>query len=227
MMIDLQLFGGRGSGSGNGPGLPSGGGGGIGGADVLDARGLSNEREKYASEIDNVLTVTRAFAQEWGSDAIPEDVQIAQISAGVPAMAYYDSNGNLAMNQAYFNNAKITKSYDQSVQNKFHPDRGEKSAMEAVAAHEMGHRLADVASQKATGKSSFTDGKTEERIVKNAAKAIKANGARGVADQISGYAKTSYSECIAEAVADVYCNGSKASRASRAVVSELKKVLGR
>lgn len=34
-----------------------------------------------------------------------------------------------------------------------------------------------------------------------------------------------YSETIAEASADVYCNGRRASKASRAIMSEIKSIL--
>lgn len=42
---------------------------------------------------------------------------------------------------------------------------------------------------------------------------------------ISKYARSNYSETIAEASADVFCNGSKASKASRAIMSEVKSIL--
>ena len=48
-----------------------------------------------------------------------------------------------------------------------------------------------------------------------------------MAAKISGYAKTNYAECVAEAFADVYCNGKNAKKESRAVVSELNKYYGR
>lgn len=226
MRIDLQLFGGRGSGSGAGPGLPSGGGGGGAGGAILGTEELVTQRGAKEAEVDEVLTVTRAFRDQYGNDVVPEELQVADIANGA-VMAYYDSMGNLAINRTYFNDTKMTSAYDDAVKDGFHPSRGNKTAMEATAAHEMGHRLADVATQRAISASSFSDGKIERKIVENAAKKINANGALGVAKQISGYAQKSYSECIAEAVADVYCNGSKASKASTAVVNELNKVLRR
>ena len=44
----------------------------------------------------------------------------------------------------------------------------------------------------------------------------------GLAKQISGYAQKNYAECVAEAVADYYCNGKKASKASRLIMDELR-----
>lgn len=42
---------------------------------------------------------------------------------------------------------------------------------------------------------------------------------------ISKYARSNYSETIAEASADVFCNGKNASRASKAIMKEVKSIL--
>ena len=59
-------------------------------------------------------------------------------------------------------------------------------------------------------------------ICRSAASKLGIKGTKALAAKISGYAKESHTETIAEAYADVYCNGSNASAASRAVVAELK-----
>ena len=41
----------------------------------------------------------------------------------------------------------------------------------------------------------------------------------GMASKISGYAKTNPAETVAEAFCDVYCNGSKARKESKAIVN--------
>ena len=46
-----------------------------------------------------------------------------------------------------------------------------------------------------------------------------------MAGHISQYARTNYSETIAEASADVYCNGKKASKASKAIMNEVRSIL--
>lgn len=48
-----------------------------------------------------------------------------------------------------------------------------------------------------------------------------------MARQISGYATYNNKEAIAEAVADVYCNGAKAHKESKAIVGIIKKYLGK
>jgi len=42
---------------------------------------------------------------------------------------------------------------------------------------------------------------------------------------VSGYAEENNAECVAEAFADVFCNGKKAKAESRAIVSVLEKYL--
>lgn len=67
---------------------------------------------------------------------------------------------------------------------------------------------------------------SEEEIVARAAKTLKMK-TENVAGNISEYARYNYSETIAEAGADVYCNGEKASAASKAIMAEVKKILNR
>jgi len=62
----------------------------------------------------------------------------------------------------------------------------------------------------------FSEGDTTKRI------GVKVNLMAG---KISGYARYNYSETIAEASADVYCNGGRASKASRAIMTEIKDIL--
>ena len=98
----------------------------------------------------------------------------------------------------------------------FHPGIGKRTGAEAVASHEIGHKLGEYAAQRA--------GIDEKTIVSRAAKktGIKTENMAG---HISKYARTNYSETIAEAMSDVHCNGKRASRASRAIVNEVKLIL--
>lgn len=47
-----------------------------------------------------------------------------------------------------------------------------------------------------------------------------------IAGHISKYARSNYKETIAEASSDVFCNGSKASKQSIAIMNEVKSILG-
>lgn len=104
----------------------------------------------------------------------------------------------------------------------YHPPRGSKNGVEAVTLHEMGHALTYTIGQK-LGATGFDD--AAKRIVHNAYKASGAKGgSHAFAGTISKYAQHNYAETIAEAVADWYCNGSKAAAASKAIMAEMKRI---
>lgn len=206
-----------------GRGSRFGGGGGTGGPppEVMSTTSLISERERRRDEVDLTLTVLRDVERQY--NVILEDVQLAKMKPGrsMSVMAYYDSGGNLAVNDSYFDGAKMNDAYDRCVASKFHPPRGNKSGMEAVVAHEMGHRLTDMAGIRA-GFGNWQLDRVANNIVKNAAKSLKLTHG-SLREHISGYAKQNNAECVAEAFADVYCNGNRAAAASRAVVTELRK----
>lgn len=85
-----------------------------------------------------------------------------------------------------------------------------------MASHEIGHRLGEIAAQKA--------GISQQQIVARAASKVGIK-TENMAGHISRYAKTNYHETIAEASCDVFCNGKNASKASKAIVKELKTIL--
>ena len=203
-----------------------GGKGGSGGgnpADVASITSLISERERRQKEVDQTLTVLRDVERSY--DVILEDVQLAKMKPGRSngTMAYYDSGGNLAINDKYFDTDKMNDAYDKCVQAGFHPPRGRKTGLEAVTAHEMGHRLTDIAGVNA-GYGNWAFGKIDNEIVKNAAKSLKMTHDK-LRESISGYAQYNNAECIAEAYADVYCRGDRARKASKAIVRELNRYL--
>ena len=132
-----------------------------------------------------------------------------------------DGYGELHMNKEYTDVGLMNATYDASVKSGFHPSRGSKNGTEAVALHEMGHALNNHLAQK-MGAKSMDD--AAKQIVTRAANNIKVKNHTDFAKTISGYAKESYAECIAEAVADVYCNGKNAARASRAIMDVMKSI---
>lgn len=211
--FDIQFFGGRGSSSSGGAS------GGLDPSDIVSTTSLISEREGKEREVDETLNVLRDVMKDYGVDL--EDVRVATLKGkGNATMAYYDAGGNLAVNKKYFDSKKMNDAYDACVDSGFHPSRGNKTGMEAVVAHEMGHRLNHIAG----GNSWEKLDSTAYDIVKKASKATGyKNATKEFSAKISGYAKQSYAEAVAEAFADVYCNGKKASRESRAVVSELNK----
>lgn len=130
-------------------------------------------------------------------------------------------NGTLTMNKNYTNVDKMNAVYDNAVKSGYHPSRGDKNGTEAVTYHEMGHAITDHIAVKLGEKN--LDG-ASKRIVNDAYKASKGTGGtKAWAGKISGYAQENYAECVAEAVADFYCNGNKAKSQSKAIMRELKK----
>lgn len=216
-------MGGRGSSSG---GTGGGATGGLNGGNIRGTTSLVSERESDPRAVDDVLNVARDVRNQYGVTV--EELQVADIGGrqGQSVMAYYDIGGNLAINRTYFNSAKMDKAYDECVKSGWHPSRGSKSGLEATAAHEMGHRLTDVAGQKA-GNGTWSLDKTSNSIVAEAKTRMGAKSVNDVRNGISGYGKASNAEAIAEAFSDVYCNGNKASRASKAVVGVLDEWLRR
>lgn len=202
------------------------GGGSSGGVNPNDVKGLSSlvsvREDGKKAEVDSTLKVMRDIENRYGINI--EDLHIATITGrSSSAMAYYDNYGNLAVNESYFDIAAMNRAYDDCVAEEFHPKRGNKSGLEAVVAHEMGHRLNHLA---ANGDWNRLDS-VANTIVRQAAKqAGFGNATKKMASSISGYATHNNAECIAEAFSDVYCNGSRASRASTAIVNVLNTYFG-
>lgn len=143
MKLNLQQFGGRGSGSGGGGDLlgKSARVGKIG-----EVRDMLSERSSRQTETDDVLSVGRRMTGLYGGESAVNQFQIAKVGGGT--MAYYDADGNLAMNEKYMNAEGMNRAYDAAVKNGFHPSRGNLSGIQAVAAHEYGHALTDLAAQR-------------------------------------------------------------------------------
>lgn len=208
--INLQFFGGRGSGSGSY-------GGGMENKDsstrVLSSSPLTDYIGKGGGEFANEIMNTRdAYEAEYGSAVKNMNLSVATFSDKSALGAYGEDT--LYMNKSYVSNKNLTDAMKNT--DGFHPSIGNKTGAEAVAAHEIGHRLGSVASRRA--------GISEQQIVERAASkaGIKTENMAGY---ISKYARTNYSETIAEASADVYCNGSKAAKASKYIMAEVKSIL--
>ena len=220
MRLDIQFFGGRGaSSSGSSRGGATGG---LKLSDIVSTTSLVSAREGKEAEVDQVLSVAKDIEKDFGVSV--SDLEIATLKgAGKSTLAYYDAGGNLAYNKAYFNAKTMDKAYDSNVESGFHPSRGNKTGIQAVVAHEMGHALTDeIAKKKGYGDWQLDKASTD--IVKQAAKkAGYGNKTSQFTSKISGYASSSHAEALAEAFADYYCNGKKAKKESTAIVNEMKK----
>lgn len=213
---DLQFFGGRGASSGGGAG-PFGGGmeGENTTTTVKSSHPLTDEISKGGGGFANEIMDTRdKFEREYGSAVKNIKLHVGTFSKPGVLGAY--GQDTLVMNQKYVKNANLTKAMQEGAKTGFHPGIGNKTGAEAVAAHEIGHRLGEVAAKKA--------GISEREIVARAAKAVNIK-TENMAGHISKYARSNYAETIAEASADVFCNGKKASKASQAIMAEVKRIL--
>lgn len=213
---ESKIMGGRGS--------TSGGMTGGGTVNVVGSESLVSAREGKQAEVDQVLSVARDIENQYGVTVT--ELQVVQLKNDRGTMAYYDSSGNLAINESYFDAKKMDSAYDSCVKSGFHPPRGNRTGLEAVTAHELGHRLTDVAGMKA-GDGNWAIDKTSNSIIAEAKRRLGAKSVESVRNSISGYAKQNNAEAIAEAFADVYCNGNKARRESTTVVNILGEYLRR
>ena len=139
-------------------------------------------------------------------------------------MAYSDGT-NIGFNTNFFNSERLLRAYEACVKDKFHPKLGNKTAVQAVASHEYGHVLTQRAAEKLGISGVNVMDQAAKTIVDRARATTSHKGSVSMAKKISGYAGHSNAECIAEAVADVYCNGRNASAESRAVVRVLNDIL--
>lgn len=182
---------------------------------------LTDEQRRAYILVHNKLTLNSGFDKsmlELELDALNTiDAAVLGGKDKENVLGFY-GQGTLGMNENFTDVDKMNRVYDGS--GNFHPPRGNKSGTEAVTYHELGHALTDAIGKK-YGLGDID--KAAATIVKNAYKKSGMKGGnRALAAKISGYAQKNYSECVAEAVADWYCNGNKASGASKLIMAELR-----
>lgn len=214
--IRLQFFGGRGGGWGGGSGSN---------VNVMSQTDVWSFRHNpdNAPFVDEINTGVKALADDFpGLMDNVNSVNAAELGGAdkYQTLGFYSPGSkSVSINTNYTDIDKMNKVYDAAVASGFHPSRGDKTGTQAVAIHEMGHALTGHIAERA-GKD-FD--KMSAYVVNHAyAKAGGKGGAKKWAGSISKYAQENPAECIAEAVADWYCNGSKASAASKAIMAELK-----
>lgn len=134
---DFSLyFGGRGSDSGgwdapeeDSPAIP-----------ITDYKSLISERETKPKEVDQVLTTLKTMTAEYGVQV--EDVDVVTFGkGGGNIMGVCTEGGNLGINKNYFYEGRMNGAWDRCAAKGYHPSRGDKSGLEATAAHEYGHAI--------------------------------------------------------------------------------------
>lgn len=173
---------------------------------------IANGAGMYANDIQNARD---SLEKEYGELVSNAKLAVANLGGGVLGAS---DGTTIFMSDEYVSNQSMTDAMIEAGNSGFHPKIGNNSGAFAVTAHELGHHIA--------GQVERMTGISQEDIVGRAGKALRIKK-EDVAINISEYARYNYHETIAESFADVYCNGTKASRASRAVVAEIRKLLNK
>lgn len=184
---------------------------------ILSAWDMVSLREDgYSKEVDEVLSVARDYKTKYGS--VIDNLVVAEIKES-NVTAFY-GGGAVGFNHKSFRSKRANDAYDDCAKTNWHPSRGKKTGIQATAAHEYGHQITDLAAKKY----GLTLDEMATKVVRDASKESgHGQGIVKMANKISRYASSSNAEAIAEAMADVYCNGRRAKPESRAVVNNLDK----
>ena len=193
----------------------------TGGVNPNDIKGTTNLL--IDTDLDEITRgeVTRTlkdFQDKYGLEY--NNTRIANMKPGTGVLAYYDGEG-IAINNEYLNSDTMNAAYKKCVESGFHPSNGSKTGMEAVVSHELGHAVNGIIADR-MGTSLDT---SADRIVNEAMKNTKHKSVSTFQSKISGYAKQNYAETVAEAMADVYCNGKKARSESKAIQKVVDKYM--
>lgn len=215
MKLELQFFGGRGAKDDMGGGS---------GKDVKHGERHEINREWVKSLDDNerkgveefMASVEDANDSDFGSVATKINGFFVVDNVEGGTLGFYGSYDGLNISRSFMDN-DADKRYDAS--GDYHPSRGDKSGIFAVMSHETGHAVSDkIAQQKGMSLDDYC-----RQLVKTAARSTGAKTTSAFASKISGYAQENHAETVAEAFADVRCNGSKAKRESQEIYKRLKK----
>lgn len=210
-------MGSRGSGSGrsgvgkHGAGMTGGRGE---GGNPQNAKYLTDQigRAGGTQFADEIMSTRDDLENTYGEGVKNVTLMTADMKEGTLG-CYMPATNTVYMNNKYVNNPELTAAMQKAAKSGFHPSIGTYTGAEAVAAHELGHGMADYIEKK--------KGVNAKTIVSGAAKTLGIKP-ENMAGFISGYARTNYHETIAEACADVYCNGSKATKQSKAIMAEVQ-----
>ena len=192
------------------------GGGGVNPANIKNPQEMISIRNaSNQQQVDDVLTVSRELVDKYGASVATGGFEVASFTGkDSTTLGCYQVGGGITMNKKFIDNQNMDAVMDASAASGYHPSRGNKSGVYAVAAHEYGHSLTENVRMK-MGEKSFD--RAAERIVTEARKQTGDKGNIKFARKISEYATASNAETIAEAMSDVMCNGKQAKRQSKAI----------
>ena len=193
----------------------------TGGVNTNDMKGTTNlliDTDLDEITRGEVIKTLKDFQDKYGLEY--NNTRIANMKPGTGVLAYYDGEG-IAINNEYLNSDTMNAVYKKSVESGFHPSNGSKTGMEAVVSHELGHAVNGIIADRM----GISLDASADRIVNEAMKNTKHKSVSTFQSKISGYAKQSYAETVAEAMADCYCNGKKARSESKAIQKVVDKYM--
>ena len=193
----------------------------TGGVNPNDIKGTTNlliDTDLDEVTRGEVIKTLKDFQDKYDLDY--NNTRIANMKPGTGVLAYYDGEG-IAINNEYLNSDTMNAVYKKSVESGFHPSNGSKTGMEAVVSHELGHAVNGIIADRM----GISLDASADRIVNEAMKNTKHKSVSTFQSKISGYAKQSYAETVAEAMADCYCNGKKARSESKAIQKVVDKYM--
>ena len=193
----------------------------TGGVNPNDIKGTTNlliDTDLDEVTRGEVIKTLKDFQDKYDLDY--NNTRIANMKSGTGVLAYYDGEG-IAINNEYLNSDTMNAVYKKSVESGFHPSNGSKTGMEAVVSHELGHAVNGIIADRM----GISLDASADRIVNEAMKNTKHKTVSTFQSKISGYAKQSYAETVAEAMADCYCNGKKARSESKAIQKVVDKYM--
>ena len=193
----------------------------TGGVNPNDIKGTTNlliDTDLDEVTRGEVIRTLKDFQDKYDLDY--NNTRIANMKPGTGVLAYYDGEG-IAINNEYLNSDTMNAVYKKSVESGFHPSNGSKTGMEAVVSHELGHAVNGIIADRM----GISLDASADRIVNEAMKNTKHKTVSTFQSKISGYAKQSYAETVAEAMADCYCNGKKARSESKAIQKVVDKYM--
>ena len=219
--MNIQFFGGRGA------NLRNGGGKSLNIGESIDVWSYRHNPNN-ADFVDEINEGARAIQKEF-PDIMNTVTNINAVELkgadSYNTLGFYSIDEKaISINRNYTNINMMNTTYDAAVKTGFHPSRGNKSGVEAVALHEMGHALTAHVGEK-IGINNID--MAAESIVRTAYKRTKGRGGtKKWAQKISIYATDRNAECVAEAIADVFCNGKNAHSNSIAIFNYMKEING-
>ena len=189
---------------------------------IISTKDLISERERNREAVDAVLVTLENLSKEYGEQV--NDLFLSALDKRNKDVMGYSGGDNVGINEIYFNANMLNDTFDKD-NGYYHPLRGDKTGLQAVLAHEMGHVLTQRAATKTGNIFTSNMDSMSDAIVKEARKMTNHRGVVIMAKRISEYASSANAEAVAESVADVYCNGNRAKAESKAIVSVLKRYL--